>query len=169
MAVLGSPVSPALLTTLSCTALGWRGPQGQSQPREEGWGRAGHRLSLLCGQHLPTPPRALTPGPRVCSAPDKVSGLSPGHLALTLEAVAVRLPLRVHASRLFPGVLLPHRTSTSAPGRLPADLRRHWQTQKQSHLLTVSPAATIASGQSPVINPLATSPGGPASLIKASS
>lgn len=161
MAVLGSPVSPALLTAF-CTALGWRGPQGQSQPQEGGRGRAGHRLTLLCGQHLPTPPRALTPGPRVCSAPDKVSGLSPGHLALTLEAVAVRLPLRVHASRLFPGVLLPHWTSTS-------DLRGHWQTQKQSHLLTVSPAATIASGQGPVINPLATSPGGPASLIKASS
>lgn len=49
-------VLPALLTALSCTALGWFGPQGQSRPREEGRGSARHSLSLLCGQHLPTPP-----------------------------------------------------------------------------------------------------------------
>ena len=112
---------------------------------------------------------ARTPGPRVCSAPvqglqhlPRASGLEAGGRGseATLEGPRIPVVSRCPASPL--GIHL-------YPCRLPADLRRHWQMQKQSLLLTVLPAPTIASGQSPVINPLTVSPGGPASLIKASS
>ena len=92
----------------------------------------------------------------------RASGLEAGGRGseATLEGPRIPVVSRCPASPL--GIHL-------YPCRLPADLRRHWQMQKQSLLLTVLPAPTIASGQSPVINPLTVSPGGPASLIKASS
>lgn len=148
--------SPGLVwSPRAVVALGGRLGQRRAQPVSSLW--------------LPTPPGFRLLGHLYVQLLSKVSSIFPGHLALRLEAMAVRLPLRVHASQRFPGVLLPHWASTSTPGRLPADLRRHWQMQKQSLLLAVLPAPTIASGQSPVINPLTVSPGGPASLIKASS
>ena len=78
-----------------------------------------HSLSLLCGQHLPTPPGLGLLGHVCVQLLSKVSSIFPGHLALRLEAVAVRLPLRVHASQWFPGVLLPRWASTSTPAGCP--------------------------------------------------